>query len=81
MASSNDTVDFVTVGDGTSGLVVANRLTQDPNATVTVLEARPLVFRRPSRQYSSILDESNGHGPELEIRFHATGMFMMIQHS
>ncbi|KAI0968690.1 hypothetical protein F4678DRAFT_474418 [Xylaria arbuscula] len=35
----DSTKDFVIVGGGLSGLVVAARLTEDPNITVTVLEA------------------------------------------
>lgn len=33
------TADYVIVGGGTSGLVVANRLTENPNVHVIVLEA------------------------------------------
>ncbi|KAK8092763.1 alcohol oxidase [Apiospora kogelbergensis] len=35
---ASDTFDYVIVGGGTSGLVVANRLTEDPETTVLVLE-------------------------------------------
>jgi len=47
MATSENFADYVIVGGGTSGLVVANRLTEDPNITVTVLEAGPSCLDDP----------------------------------
>lgn len=35
----NASYDFVIIGGGTAGLVVANRLTENPNIRVLVLEA------------------------------------------
>jgi len=42
--------DYVIIGGGTSGLVVANRLTEDPNITVLVIEYGYVYVPISSRQ-------------------------------
>ena len=39
MSKSFGTFDYVIVGGGTAGCVLANRLSRDPNARVLLLEA------------------------------------------
>lgn len=41
MASTPSAADYVIVGGGTAGLVLANRLSEDPNVKVVVLETGP----------------------------------------
>lgn len=40
--------DFIVLGGGTAGLVVANRLTENPNITVAVVEAGTFQFNNPN---------------------------------
>jgi choline dehydrogenase len=43
--NSVDTFDYVIVGAGTSGSIVASRLAEDPNVSVCVIEAGPSDLR------------------------------------
>lgn len=45
--------DYIIVGGGTSGLVIANRLTEDPKTTVLVIEAGLLYLLYPFFQFSA----------------------------
>ena len=66
--------DFVIVGGGTAGLVVANRLSECANRTVLVLEAGPrpetlLTYRYPAsfQLYGTLLDWDFGTIPQVGL--------------
>ncbi|EKG20738.1 Glucose-methanol-choline oxidoreductase [Macrophomina phaseolina MS6] len=54
--SLQDSYDFVVAGGGTSGLTVADRLTEDPNITVLVIEYGPLDKHEDSVLVPGLLD-------------------------
>lgn len=68
-AGSND-YDYIVVGGGTSGLVVASRLSEEPSVSVLVIEAGDSVLNNPN------VTDVNGYGyafgTEIDYAFSTT---------
>lgn len=49
---AGQTFDYIIIGGGTSGLVVANRLSEDANITVAVIEAGPDIYGPDTNKFT-----------------------------
>jgi choline dehydrogenase-like flavoprotein len=73
-AAASTAFDFVIVGGGPAGLLVANRLSADPNMTVAVIEAGDSAYNNPNvtRLPQSIAEFSPGIGTQVDWRYTST---------
>ncbi|KAJ5269806.1 hypothetical protein N7505_005564 [Penicillium chrysogenum] len=67
---SQSTYDYVVVGGGTSGLVVANRLSEQKNTTVLVVEAGGSVYNNPN--VTDTLGYGKAFGTDIDWAYETT---------
>lgn len=67
---SDSTYDYIVVGGGTSGLVVANRLSEQKNTTVLVIEAGGSVYNNPN--VTDTLGYGKAFGTDIDWAYETT---------
>jgi choline dehydrogenase-like flavoprotein len=66
-ASNGKNFDYVVVGGGTAGLVVASRLSEDPTVTVAIIEAGD--FERNNPNVTNTTTIGIGQGTDLDWQY------------
>lgn len=69
-AHTTDTYDYIVIGGGTSGLVVANRLSEDPSVSVLVIEAGDSVLSNTN--VSSLAGYGLAFGTDIDYAYATT---------